>query len=164
MVKKVILWIACIMWAVLIFCFSAQPAEVSNKVSVGFTENIIMFILNLDFIDIPVSTAGLEETVIKIAQSVNSVVRKCAHFGVYMIFGVLVLNLLKCYFKDKLSIPLALAFSFLYAVSDEIHQIFVPGRAGRATDVLIDFSGALLGVILFIIISKRFFGREKSKV
>jgi VanZ family protein len=39
-----------------------------------------------------------------------------------------------------------LLIGFLYAVSDEIHQYFVPGRAMQARDVLIDTSGVLLGI------------------
>lgn len=41
-----------------------------------------------------------------------------------------------------------LAAGFLYAVSDEIHQIFVPGRSGEPRDVLIDTSGVLIGICL----------------
>ena len=39
-----------------------------------------------------------------------------------------------------------LLIGFLYAVSDEIHQHFVPGRAMQARDVLIDTAGVLLGI------------------
>lgn len=39
-----------------------------------------------------------------------------------------------------------LLIGFLYAVSDEIHQYFVPGRAMQARDVLIDTAGVLLGI------------------
>ena len=41
----------------------------------------------------------------------------------------------------------ALVCAALFAVSDEIHQAFVPGREGRATDVLIDSAGALAGLL-----------------
>ena len=45
---------------------------------------------------------------------------------------------------------LALAFGLavLYGISDEIHQLFVPGRFGRVADVLFDASGALLMILL----------------
>ena len=36
----------------------------------------------------------------------------------------------------------------IYAISDEIHQLFVPGRAGQVRDVLIDSAGSFLGIIL----------------
>ena len=44
---------------------------------------------------------------------------------------------------------IAWAFSIAYAASDEIHQLFVPGRACMPLDVLIDSSGALAGVAIF---------------
>lgn len=40
----------------------------------------------------------------------------------------------------------ALALTLLYAISDEYHQSFVPGRTARATDVLIDMLGATIGL------------------
>lgn len=39
-------------------------------------------------------------------------------------------------------IILAVIFATLYGVSDEIHQIFVPGRSANILDVLADFTGA----------------------
>lgn len=42
----------------------------------------------------------------------------------------------------------------VYAATDEIHQLFVPGRAGRFSDVCIDGAGAVLGVVVFVVIVK----------
>ena len=53
--------------------------------------------------------------------------------------------------KLKTKLLSALTISLLYAISDEIHQLFVPGRAGQIRDVLIDFSGSLTGVIFALI-------------
>ena len=47
-----------------------------------------------------------------------------------------------------------------YACMDEVHQIFVPGRAGRFTDVLVDSIGIALGVVLCAL-SQWAFGRKK---
>jgi len=52
---------------------------------------------------------------------------------------------------------LAFTYCFLYACSDEIHQLFVPGRSGKFTDVLIDSAGALLAVLLCFLVKKEFF-------
>ena len=43
---------------------------------------------------------------------------------------------------------------FLYALSDEIHQSFVPGRACRALDVLIDTSGSAFFCLVYFIAYK----------
>lgn len=44
---------------------------------------------------------------------------------------------------------MAWGLSVLYALSDEYHQTFVPGRNGTFVDLLIDASGALVGLLLF---------------
>jgi VanZ family protein len=40
-------------------------------------------------------------------------------------------------------------FCVLYAVSDEVHQLFVPGRGAQVTDVLIDNAGAFVGIGIY---------------
>ena len=39
-----------------------------------------------------------------------------------------------------------------YAVTDEFHQLFVPGRSGQMTDVMIDSGGALVGLLALHVI------------
>lgn len=48
-------------------------------------------------------------------------------------------------YKNKLVVFIA----YLYAISDEIHQSFVPGRTGRFRDTLIDLIGILIGILIF---------------
>ena len=48
----------------------------------------------------------------------------------------------------------AWCFAVVYAMTDEIHQLSVPGRAGRFTDVCIDATGAAIGIILLFLIRK----------
>lgn len=40
-------------------------------------------------------------------------------------------------------------FAYLYAISDEIHQSFTPGRSPRFQDTLIDLIGILIGILIF---------------
>jgi VanZ family protein len=54
----------------------------------------------------------------------------------------------------------AMAITFLYACSDEFHQLFVPGRAGRFTDVLIDCTVAGLITIIIWIRTKKGAGSQ----
>ena len=54
----------------------------------------------------------------------------------------------------------------LYAVSDELHQLLVAGRAGMLTDVLLDSSGVLTGVLLItaiFLVAARIINRKKKK-
>lgn len=79
--------------------------------------------------------------------------RKSAHFIAYLILGFLVSHAMKneastgsSWKRRGASLLLCVA----YAISDEIHQIFVPDRGPQLKDVLIDASGAALGIILYL--------------
>lgn len=135
MTRKAISWLLVILWIVLIFYLSHQPAIESNNLSTGITEGLVAIIerVTLDT-DFDVS-------------NFNHIVRKNAHFFAYLILGVLVFNALKSNdFKGSRRFLIALAFCILYAISDEIHQLFIPGRAGQVRDVIIDSAGAVVGI------------------
>ena len=53
----------------------------------------------------------------------------------------------------------AWAFATAYAVTDEVHQMFVPGRAGMVTDVLLDSAGVLVGVAIVAFVLRRIMHR-----
>ena len=67
------------------------------------------------------------------------VLRKFAHAGEFAVLGALLLRALAAE-------RTALALGIAYAVSDEVHQHFVPGRLGSPFDVLIDAVGVAIGV------------------
>jgi VanZ family protein len=67
--------------------------------------------------------------------------RKAAHMTEYAILMLLLL-------RTQIPVWLALTLGVLYATSDEWHQTYVEGRAGRPLDVLIDTIGLLLGVVV----------------
>jgi VanZ family protein len=48
----------------------------------------------------------------------------------------------------------ALVMAFLYACTDEIHQIFVPDRGPGVKDVMIDTAGALAGIVIYLLVSR----------
>ncbi len=68
------------------------------------------------------------------------VLRKIAHATEYAILAALLLRAVR-------EVP-AWALAVVYAISDELHQHWVPGRAGQPLDVAIDATGALVGVLL----------------
>jgi len=45
-------------------------------------------------------------------------------------------------------------FCVLYAISDETHQIFVPGRSAQISDVLIDSVGAIVGILMYLVLAR----------
>jgi VanZ like family len=69
------------------------------------------------------------------------VLRKVAHAGEYAVLGLLLLRALARPWA-------AFLLGAAYAVTDEIHQTFVPGRAGSPVDVAIDAAGVAAGVLV----------------
>lgn len=81
------------------------------------------------------------------ADLLTFLVRKAAHISAYFVLGILLFNLLKEYgLVVKKVIFISIAIAMLYACTDELHQMFVPGRSGEVRDVLIDTAGAAAGV------------------
>ena len=128
----------------LIFSLSSQNATVSS----GTSGNVIVGIFYPGFDNLPAA----EQT--EIVASLQFLARKSAHFSIYMILGVL--SFLTFISYEKLLFALRLTLSggicLLYAASDEIHQLFIPGRSGEVRDVMIDFSGAALGIALSMLV------------
>lgn len=136
-------------WMILIFSFSAQPAVESDKVSGTVAYRIaegygLIFHMELT-----------KEETEHCAKAINYPIRKAAHMTEYAILGLLSFAYCLGYRKQaKSCYLLALGISAAYAAADEIHQIFVPGRAGRFSDVCIDTAGAALALILLYLILK----------
>ena len=86
----------------------------------------------------------------------TTLVRKSAHIFMYFVLGMLVFNVLRQYTQNnKKLVGFSILFAFVYAVSDELHQAFVPGRSAEPRDVLLDTIGASLGVALCMLIIRR---------
>lgn len=56
--------------------------------------------------------------------------------------------------KDRKRLLLSIFLAFLYACTDETHQLFVPGRSGEFKDVCIDTCGAFIGALIVYTIFK----------
>lgn len=113
--------------AVIIFQLSAQTASESSGTS-GSLINLIF-----DFFGKNLS---------------QGFIRTLAHFCEYAGFGLLVTNMIFS-LKDKPKPFLSILISLGYALTDEIHQIFVPGRAFQISDLTVDLGGIILGVAVF---------------
>ena len=146
---KITVFILLLGWMLMIFLLSAQNAEDSSETSGEVVSRFISFL----FPNFDEFSAKTQENIMGIYQFF---VRKVAHFTIFAILGVLsFLNTVS--FKNmklKFRALSALLFSMLYAVSDEIHQLLVPGRSGEIRDVLIDSLGAVSGILFVFIIIK----------
>ena len=126
----------------MIYSFSAQNAEISGGVSSGLTEKLVA-----PFTPIPPFT--LEERM-EIVYFVSGIIRKLAHFFSYAALSVSTVSFIDCYQRGrKTTVSISLLICLLYAISDEVHQLFVGGRSGQVSDVLLDFCGAIVGVLFF---------------
>lgn len=131
--RLIINWILLIGWMLLIFFMSNQPAEVSTKQSDLVIK--VFSIIGIDFNNTLGSFASF-------------FVRKIAHFTEYFILYYLTISVFKYYFDIKMARIYSLFIILGYAIGDEVHQYFVPGREMAIRDVIIDFSGGLSAFII----------------
>lgn len=147
MIRKVIKIILVLLWMVMIFLLSNEEAVKSSKKSDG---------LIIKSVELFTGKSLSDQEKEKVLKYLVFPVRKCAHLSLYLILGILVISLLREYMviNTKL-VLLSLLICFLYACSDEIHQLFVPGRSGEVRDVLIDILGACLGVSFYYLVFRK---------
>lgn len=141
MIKKIIFTTITILWLLVIFMFSDQKGIKSSNISDSFIDSTIVNIYKL--FDRDCSIEKQEE----IVEMFSYPVRKLAHFTEYFILGVLILITFKLY--NIKNIYFMILFCLLYAVSDEIHQLFIIGRSCSVIDMLIDTLGSTCGIICF---------------
>ena len=125
-----------LIWMIIIFIMSSFNATDSANQS-NFIVNIIANIFNINNISL-----------------LCLIIRKLAHFTEYLILGFLVINMFTKNNINNLYL-ISIILCIIYATSDEIHQIFVPGRACQLRDILIDSIGSITGIYLYKLINKK---------
>ena len=143
--NKIVSFILLFLWCSLIFYFSSQVGNVSEKSS----SNIILILnslLKIFSFDIDLTKSTL----------ITFIIRKLAHMFLYFILYYLCFYVSNSY-KFKKKRRFCILYCFLFAISDEIHQLFVVGRSFGIQDVFID----MLGTFLAYLISRIVFQREK---
>lgn len=124
-------WVCVGLCMAAIFYFSSQSADISARQS-GFIRKIV-------------------ESIFGISTATDFVVRKLAHFSEFL--GLSLLANTALYFTcGRTRAFWGTAISSAYAITDEVHQIFVDGRSCQFTDWLIDTAGAVTGLVIFLII------------
>ena len=125
-------------WLIVIYLFSNQVATNSSALSGSVVETIKPW-----FQSIPESI-------------LTFLTRKSAHIGLYFVLGLITYSIAVEYrWRAKQQIMYSWLFVIGYAVADEIHQLFVPGRSGEVRDVLIDSLAGLVGIGLHWWLIKR---------
>ena len=146
---------------VMIFAFSTEDAEHSDKTS-GLISRRVLSIFHPDY-------EQLEESRQKLLyDDVQHAVRKCAHFTEYTMLGLMLRLCLESWFghRVKRSRSLTLAgfcIGTVYACTDEFHQLLIEGRSGQWSDVFVDGSGVLLGVLIGMLLIRRISRRNTKQ-
>ena len=149
---RVFSWIAVILCMGLIFSLSHQTVIQSSELSTGITEVIVEKVEKV-FPNVEFNIA-----------SFHHIVRKNAHFFIYLVLGFLVAYALgRIGVKGYRIIGLSLLVCVIYAISDEVHQLFVSGRGAQVKDVLIDSAGANVGVSWYWVIYRIMKSRKGSR-
>lgn len=152
-------WIPAIFMMIVIFKFSAANGTESSGTSTGMLEHILTGVSQILRVSIPIHEK------LWLLDVLETPLRKCAHMTEYMCLALTVMFPFYVFEKrgKKLVFSTALV-SILYACTDEFHQYFVPGRASRVTDVLIDSIGVWIGIgIGIVIFGKIYKWKEKNK-
>ena len=138
-----------VLWMALIFSFSNQKDVDSSKVSDSFIDRTVVKIYKIFNENIT------KEKENEIIEKYTYPIRKLAHYTLYFILGILSFLVVKDYSINKKLIIYSLLICFLYACSDEFHQLFIIGRSARVLDVIIDTFGSFCSISIFYIFNKK---------
>lgn len=127
-ILRIVIILLIILWMNFVFGFSAQDSTessgLSEMIASWFSDDII------------------------VQKKIEPIIRKIAHFSEYGLGGALFFSLFSTFsIKERKRMLFAGLLGISYAVTDEIHQLFVPGRTGKITDVYIDSLGVITGVL-----------------
>lgn len=139
-VVQIIAVLATISWMLLIFGFSAQSGEASGSLSAIIAQPITRMLA---------VWRGVEDTTALYIQ-VDGVIRSAAHFSEYAVLGALLLFTFRSHGLQQYSFPLA--SGAVYAILDEWHQAYSPGRVCDPLDMAIDVCGVLAGILTICLI------------
>ena len=120
---------------------------------------ILGFIFNLSAQDAEESKELSDSLVSKIFQWLQvyidgELIRKFAHMLEFTALSFSLYNGILATWEIKKAPLISLMLTVICAVGDELHQIFVPGRAFQLSDILVDSIGAIIGVVAYLIMYK----------
>ena len=152
--KRILLSVLVFLCMATIFFFSNQNAKTSQ----GLSDEVAKKTLEIKSEILKKETTMQEKE--DYIVNTRTLIRKGAHFIIYLLLGVLVFLTLKNY-QVKHAFLYSILFCFFYACTDEVHQLFVNERTARFFDVFIDTSGASVGVLFLDILDKK---KSKAKI
>ena len=147
-IKRITFVVLSILCVAFIFSQSLLPATQSSKES-GF----VLSILN-----------GFTEAIGLGTVFNGHIVRKLAHFFEFAVLSGVLFCTYKQFFSKIINVCVITSATYLcVAIMDEFIQLFSDGRACSFKDVLIDFSGGTVTLMVFVIVSA-FLNRKNKKI
>lgn len=146
---KYITWIPAAVIMMFILGFSNQTGDESSSLSLTISTKVIHTVN--DVLDLKWTQNQIEDRI----EGIHTPVRKLAHMGEYAVLTLAVgIHLIVLQYNRKKIFIIGMIIILLFAASDEIHQLFIPGRSGQIKDVLIDTGGGLISSIFLYLIRK----------
>ena len=143
--RRILFMTLTILWMAVVFIFSAQPADESTDTS----HAVGRFVGRMLIADFEQWEPERQED---FASQIDFYVRKTSHAMEYALLCILFLLTFHSFgVQAGRSFGLALLCTIGYAVTDEVHQLFVPGRSGMIRDVFIDSIGGIIGISIISI-------------
>lgn len=134
-ILRIFLVIIIAIWAYVVFNFSSQDGGDSS----GLSRKVVEFFVKNE----------------EVINKVEPYVRKAAHFSEYGLGGVLFISLFATYnWTERKQITISILLGIWYAITDEVHQLMVPGRHGSIFDVYLDTLGFATGVLAMLLLIK----------
>ena len=144
LIWRIVAVLLAIFWMMVIFAYSAKTAEASTKQSLRLGRALGRLVMS-DWNELS------DEEQLAFAERWDHPERKAGHVAEFAILGFLLTNVfIARRTKKRPTVVLSLFSGIVYAASDELHQTFVPGRAGMITDVGIDACGVAIGTAVFL--------------
>lgn len=129
-----------------IFYLSSQSATDSRALSNKVVQQLRSYIEAATWLAPSIKEAYLRNPVV--------VTRKIAHFTIYMVLGLVSYLALPRAWSVRKRVVLVITLCLVYAITDEFHQSFVPGRGPEIRDVFIDTIGSSVGMSIGCLIKK----------
>lgn len=153
--KKVILWVCVVLWMIIIFLFSNMNSISSNDKSKKVIDVAIEQSINVTNSIGVTKNYPSQSKKSELVEELNVPLRKCAHSTIYFVLATFLLLALSQSISKRIIIVIStFIISFIYACTDEFHQLYVSGRTGQFSDVIIDMIGVVLACIMFIVITR----------
>ncbi len=161
--KKYILTLIAILWALLIFYASSKDSATSNTHS-----KYVVFLIVEKGVKITnkmsITNITSDQEINMLVNKLNKPLRKVAHFAIYFVLGIILYYTFISFGLPKKSIFIVFALCFIYSLTDEYHQTLIFGRTGRFLDCIIDTLGAMCGCLLGLIVYKLYKKYNISKL